>query len=201
MSFDKHLCPGAKPLKVTAVFLLQLLPSLSAFVLEGSKTSYAQFPAWDVSSESEARLSFEFRTAKPSGLLLYSDTVTCQYLELRMVSGELRARIDTGPGGRALLRVTSGDVSPQGWADGQWHRVTLVRSGVNTSLSVDSRHDSVMCDASHVTKHQSSSSSGKPEWPGQSKVLFNKTVGDAIYTTPSIFNLCCVDLTFPTLNY
>ena len=178
MSFNKHLCLGARPLKVTAVFLLQLLPSLSAFVLEGSKTSYAQFPAWDVSSESEVRLSFEFRTAKPSGVLLYSDTVTCEYLELRLVSGELRARMDTHEGGRVLLRVTSGDVSPRGWADGQWHLVTLVRSGVNTSLSVDTRSESVMCDVmSHsFNKHQSSSSSGKPEWPsGQCKVLFNKT--------------------------
>ena len=187
MSFNKYLCPGARPLKVTAVFLLQLLPSLSAFVLEGSKTSYAQFPAWDISSESEVRLSFEFRTAKPSGVLLYSDTVTCEYLELRLVSGELRARMDTGPGGRALLRVTSGDVSPRGWADGQWHMVTLVRSGVNTSVSVDTRSDSVTCDVmSHsFNKHQSSSSSGKPVWPsGQCKVLFNKTELELLLNIP-----------------
>ena len=112
----KHLCSGAKPVKVSLVFLLQLLPSLSAFVLEGSKTSYAQFPAWaGVMSSSDRvnrKLSFEFRTAKPSGLLLYSDTVTCEYLEIRLVGGELRARLDTG----AVLAVTSGDdglTSPQ----------------------------------------------------------------------------------------
>ena len=171
MSFDKHLCPGAKPLKVTAVFLLQLLPSLSAFVLEGSKTSYAQFPAWPGVSSSDVnrRLSFEFRTAKPSGLLLYSDTVTCQYLELRMVSGELRARIDTGPGGRALLRVTSGDVSPQGWADAKWHTVELVRTATNISISVDSvRRDSVMCDTLSRGHDVTKSSSGTSEcWPVQ----------------------------------
>ena len=103
----KHLCSGAKPVKVSLVFLLQLLPSLSAFVLEGSKTSYAQFPAWagvSSSDSSDRKLSFEFRTAKPSGLLLYSDTVTCEYLEIRLVGGELRARLDTG----AVLAVTSG---------------------------------------------------------------------------------------------
>ena len=107
MSFTKHLCSGAKPVKVSLVFLLQLLPSLSAFVLEGSKTSYAQFPAWagvSSSDSSDRKLSFEFRTAKPSGLLLYSDTVTCEYLEIRLVRGELRARLDTG----AVLAVTSG---------------------------------------------------------------------------------------------
>ena len=111
-------------------------------------------------------MSFEFRTAKPSGLLLYSDTVTCDYLEIRLVSGELRVRLDTG----VVMVITSGDgvTSPRGWADGQWHTVRLVRAGANTSISVDnSRGDSVMCDylSRHVTKHHQSSSSGKPEWP------------------------------------
>ena len=98
-------------LKVIVVFLLPLVPPLSAFVLEGSQTSYAQFPAWDATSD-ESRLSFEFRTARPSGLLLYSDSVSCEYLELRLVSGELRARLDMGPGGRAVLAVTSSTGRP-----------------------------------------------------------------------------------------
>ena len=168
MSFTTPSWSGSKPLKrVTTVFLLQLLPSLSAFVLEGSKTSYAQFPAWPgvTSDNSESQsLSFEFRTAKPSGLLLYSDTVTCDYLEIRLVGGELRVRLDTG----AVMAVTSsgdGLTNPRGWADGQWHTVRLVRAGSNTSFSVDNRRgDSVTCDTHHVTKHHhQSSSSGKPE--------------------------------------
>ena len=167
MSFTKHLCPGAKPMKVNLVFLLQLLPSLSAFVLEGSKTSYAQFPAWPGVSSSDVnrRLSFEFRTAKPSGLLLYSDTVTCEYLEIRLVRGELRARLDTG----VVLAVTSGDglTSHQGWADAKWHTVELVRTATNISISVDSvRRDSVMCDTLSRGHDVTKSSSGTSEcWP------------------------------------
>ena len=64
------------------VFLNFIIPISSAFVLEGSKTSYAQFPKWDGASDSS--LSFEFRTDQPSGLLLYSDHSSCVYLEIKL---------------------------------------------------------------------------------------------------------------------
>ena len=84
--------------KTINVFLFSILPHLlSAFILEGSKTSYAQFPSWD-QSNSDSSLSFEFRTGEPHGLLLYSDFKSCQYLEIKLVGGQIRARIDTGYG-------------------------------------------------------------------------------------------------------
>ena len=52
---------------------------------------------WD-QSNSDSSLSFEFRTGEHHGLLLYSDFKSCQYLEIKLVGGQIRARIDTGYG-------------------------------------------------------------------------------------------------------
>ena len=69
----------------------------SALVLEGSKTSYAQFKKWDGGTDSS--LSFEFRTESREGLLVYTDDpTTCDNLELKLVDGRLRLRMNTGAG-------------------------------------------------------------------------------------------------------
>ena len=64
------------------IFLSFFLQIISAFVLEGSKTSYAQFPKW--AGDSDSSLTFEFRTDQPNGLLLYSDHNSCNYLEIKL---------------------------------------------------------------------------------------------------------------------
>ena len=99
MSLFKNMSINITSIKTINVFLFIILPNLSsAFILEGSKTSYAQFPPWTISGNSESSLSFEFRTAEQHGLLLYSDIKSCQYLEIKLVSGQIRARMDTGYG-------------------------------------------------------------------------------------------------------
>ena len=72
--------------------------------LEGSKTSYAQFKKWDGGTDSS--LSFEFRTDSMEGLLVYTDDpTTCDNLELKLVDGRLRLRMNTGAGDLANTEI------------------------------------------------------------------------------------------------
>ena len=142
--------------------LLHLLPHHTrAFVLEGSKTSYAQFPPWD--DRGRSSLSVEFRTDLPSGLLLYSDSDqanTCHFLHLTLVLGTVQLRFNSGQGAR-VLRVSSSRQG-QGFSDGQWHTVRILREGPNTSLSVDNNYqDSVTC--LEQEEDQTRTDEGKPE--------------------------------------
>ena len=112
---------------------------MSAFVLEGSKTSYAQFRKWDGGTNSA--LSFEFRTEQSNGLLLYTDdSSTCDFLEVKLVSSGVRLRFNTGFGGQILT------VHNQDYSDGRWHKVDVIKNGANTTLTVDSGSDSVTCE-------------------------------------------------------
>ena len=100
-------------------------------VLEGSKTSYAQFKKWDGGTDSS--LSFEFRTESSDGLLVYTDDPsTCDSLELKLVEGRLRLRMNTGAGPTILQ---SSQALPS-LADGAWHRVAVVKLSTNTTLQV-----------------------------------------------------------------
>ena len=140
------------------LLLLQLLlPSLlpltmtSAFVLEGSKTSYAQFPRWEGTADSS--LSFEFRTSQPSGLLLYTEQAdSCHFLQLSLVSGRLQLRLNAGHGSQVLVVATPGT---EGLSDGRWHQVTVQREGANTSLQVDDIiTDEVVCHDQELRSHK-----------------------------------------------
>jgi len=125
--------------KPILVFLATILPQMSAFVLEGSKTSYAQFRKWDGGTNSA--LSFEFRTEQTDGLLLYTDdSSTCDFLEVKLVGSAVRLRFNTGFGGQILT------VGEQKYSDGSWHKVDVIKNGANTTLSVDKASDSVICD-------------------------------------------------------
>ena len=59
-----------------------------AFILEGSRTSYAQFRQWDGSSGENSTMELEFRTSKTDSLLLYTDNREArEYMLLKLVSG------------------------------------------------------------------------------------------------------------------
>ena len=101
-------------------------------VLEGSKTSYAQFKKWDGGTNSS--LSFEFRTESSDGLLVYTDDPsTCDSLELKLVDGRLRLRVNTGAGPTIL----QSSPSLPSLADGAWHRVAVVKLAANPTLQVN----------------------------------------------------------------
>lgn len=120
------------------VFLCSLLPSQSAFVLEGSRHSYAQFRRWE--GGTEAGLSLELKTEAENGLLLYTDhSANSHFLELKLVGGNIRLRLDFGSGSRV--------VSTQGrnYSDNAWHKVEIERRGANISLIVDSKPHTLLC--------------------------------------------------------
>ena len=116
-----------------------------AFVLEGSQTSYAQFRKWYASPN--ASLQFEFLTSQPNGLLLYTDDGGYyDFLEVKLVEGRLRLRLNLGDGAQI---VDMGDDLHKGFT---WHKVrkiirkTLVNQKAKSKKFVKSLfHEMIIC--------------------------------------------------------
>lgn len=114
---------------MSPLLFLAALPLASAFLLEGSSTSYAQFRKWNPGLNGS--LELEFKTEQPNGLLLYTDDGgTYDFFEVKLVEGALRLRYNLG-GGAQILTVG------RDLADGHWHKVQVKRDGEKTSLTVD----------------------------------------------------------------
>lgn len=110
---------------VAQVCLLQV----RGFLLDGSASSYAQFPRWNAAPN--ASLEFEFKTDQGNGLLLYTDDGgTYDFFELKLVESALRLRYNLG-GGAQILTVG------RDLGDGHWHKVLVARNNENTTLTVD----------------------------------------------------------------
>ena len=113
-----------KSLKKMMMMLLLLLFILcqgfclsQAFILEGSQTSYAQFKKWYTSGN--ATIEFEFLTSLPNGLLLYTDDGGYyDFLEVKLVDGSLRTRLNLGNGAQI---VDLGRELNDGYS---WHKVS-----------------------------------------------------------------------------
>ena len=92
------------------------LPIFEAFVLEGSQTSYSQFRKWYASPN--ASLEFEFLTSQPNGLLLYTDDGGYyDFLEVKLVEGRLRLRLNLGDGAQII------DIGRDLHKGFTWHKV------------------------------------------------------------------------------
>ena len=90
---------------------------VEAFVLEGSQTSYAQFRKWYASPN--ASLEFEFLTSQPNGLLLYTDDGGYyDFLEVKLVEGVLRLRLNLGDGAQIV------DIGRHLHKGFTWHKVS-----------------------------------------------------------------------------
>ena len=102
---------------------------VSALMLEGSSTSYAQFAKWFTNTNSS--LELEFRTREPDGLLLYlDDGGYYDFLELKLVSGGLRCRFNFGSGAETLALGRALNT-------GAWHRVELGLLQDKLTLTLD----------------------------------------------------------------
>ena len=67
-------------------------------------------------------------------MLVYTDDPsTCDSLELKLVDGRLRLRVNTGAGPTIL----QSSPSLPSLADGAWHRVAVVKLAANTTLQVN----------------------------------------------------------------
>ena len=81
-------------------FIISL--QISALNLEGSSTSYAQFAKW-FTTATNSSIELEFRTRQSDGLLVYlDDGGYYDFLELKLVSGRLRCRLNFGSGAETL---------------------------------------------------------------------------------------------------
>lgn len=108
--------------------------TVSGFLMEGSPTSFTQFPRWVPGANGS--LEFEFATREPNGLLLYTDDGgSYEFFELKLVEGSVRLHYNLG-GGARLLTVG------HGLNDGSWHRVKVSRSQDRTHLTVDNKSES-----------------------------------------------------------
>ena len=123
-------------------------PGGGVFLLEGTRSSFARFPPWRVCSN--ATLTFDFKAARPDGLLLYTDDGgATDYLELKLVQGgaQLRWRV---AGTAPRQTSVSSDL-----ADAHWHRLSVTRDGGRVTLAVDAStgdvvsNDTDFGDASH----------------------------------------------------
>ncbi|GBN15537.1 Neurexin-3 [Araneus ventricosus] len=101
----------------------------SSFILDGSPTSFAQFPRWLAGLN--GTLSLQFRTREPNGLLLYTDDGgTYDFFEVKLVEGNARLRFNLG-GGTAILSAG------KNLHDSQWHTLKITRNAEETILTVD----------------------------------------------------------------
>lgn len=105
----------------SAVVLLVLAcaapTATSAFVLDGSQNSFAQFRKWY--SGLNGSVEFEFKTEQPNGLVLYTDDGgTFDFFEIKLVEGAVRLRYNLG-GGANIITVG------RDLHDGLWHKVQV----------------------------------------------------------------------------
>ena len=126
------------------LLLYQEVAVVRGFVLEGSQTSYAQFRKWY--SSPNASLEFEFLTSQPNGLLLYTDDGGYyDFLEVKLVDGSLRIRLNLGNGAQ-IADVGHGDLN-NGYT---WHHVKIQRNFTKTVVSLDNKKRVVLPDASKL---------------------------------------------------
>lgn len=106
-------------LALLTVLLASAQPS-SAFLLDGSQSSFAQFRKWY--SGLNGTLELEFKSDQPNGLVLYTDDGgTYDFFELKLVEGVLRLRYNLG-GGAQIITVG------RDLHDGHWHKVQVNKS-------------------------------------------------------------------------
>ncbi|XP_048259836.1 neurexin-1-like isoform X2 [Haliotis rufescens] len=141
------------------VLLALVLPRCLGFSLDGSAGSYAKFPGWEPCLN--GTLSFEFQTDRPNALLFYFDSGQKKYLELKLVGGIAKLKVNFGKG---LVILSAGS----NLNDNAWHKVEIIRNNLDTTLLVDSiefRRKSlgVDFDSENVTEDRFLFMGGLPE--------------------------------------
>ncbi len=140
LRLDQKMALGPSLALLLLLFLQNPWPS-RAFVLEGSQTSYAQLRKWY--SSPTAGLVFEFLTAQPNGLLLYTDDGGYyDFLEVKLVDGRLRIRLNLGNGAQI---ADLGDNLNDGFT---WHKVKIQRNFTQTLIELDEKSQVVLPDSS-----------------------------------------------------
>ena len=117
---------------VTIVYLVTMVITTEGFYLRGSKNGYASFPTWNACPN--ASFSFEFQTTQSSGMLMYADDGgTYDFFEVLHSQGRVKASINIVDGQERTVVIEVG----RNVNDGRWHRLTLQRNRMETTLIVD----------------------------------------------------------------
>lgn len=173
--------------------LLRSFGQVEAFVLEGSQTSYAQFRKWY--SSPNASLEFEFMTSEPNGLLLYTDDGGYyDFLEVKLVDGGLRVRLNLGSGAQV---VDLGRDLEKGFT---WHKVSIARNYSKTVVRLDNSLETVLPDAN---KFRSAATAGvKKSLSGENGLEFgsNFSANSFVYVggLPSFYSARLSSLALPS---
>lgn len=134
-----HRTSGKRALCTVSLYVLLMLGVNYAreLTLEGSLTSYAKFPPWEMSENGSLKL--EFQGHFPDGLLLYMDDGgRYDFIEVKLVDAVARLRFNLG-GGTCV--VTLG----QSLDDGVWHSLELQRRTAETTFTLDTISETQHC--------------------------------------------------------
>ncbi|KAG8193397.1 hypothetical protein JTE90_012197 [Oedothorax gibbosus] len=148
--------------------VLFCFPLIGCFVLDGSPTSFAQFPRWQAGLNGS--LAMSFRTREPNGLLLYTDDGGAyDFFEVKLVEGNVRLRFNLG-GGTAIL------AAGKNLHDSQWHKMQITRNAEETILTVDGDvQKRLTAGPDYLFGNASTNSAvfvgGLPEWYGSKLAL------------------------------
>ena len=127
-------------LRVFTIYTIVLfLVIYTTHAIQFTKTSrtYAKYPKWNACIN--ASLSFEFRTSKTKGLLMYTDdSGRFDYTEILLVDGRVRLRMNIVDGREGSIEITLGERLN----NNRWHRVEIQRNRMETTLFVDGKSDS-----------------------------------------------------------
>lgn len=118
--------------------------------------SWAWFESLGTSQCSNFRLSFEFITTTPNGLILYNGPMSNlaeapglrDFISVELNGGKAKARIDLGDGEK-VLNVNS--AMAKNLADGQWHTIEIVKEYQTVRLVVDHCEDSIVTESVNTT--------------------------------------------------
>lgn len=119
-------------LTLVGLVILYFCPLATSVYLLGTKTSYAQFSLWNICLNST--LSFSFKTAQQSSLLMYTDdNGVMDFFQINLDEGiiSLTIKISNRPDVSQSVKIAGP------FHDNQWHSVTVKRNSEITSFTVD----------------------------------------------------------------
>ncbi|XP_021368526.1 uncharacterized protein LOC110460117 isoform X2 [Mizuhopecten yessoensis] len=115
------------------------LTNTNGIRLDGRVGSYAKYPKWNACTN--ASISFEFKTQQVNGLLMYTDDAgTYDFFELVLVDGVLRMRLNIVDGRDGSVEFLIGE----NLADDKWHKVSVQRKRMATSITIDDDTDGTL---------------------------------------------------------
>ena len=126
---------GTLPARLLVTLTILVLAVCPAWGLRflGESNTFARFPQWNACPN--ASISFEFKTRRAAGLLLYTeDNNRYDHLQLSLTGGHVRLWIKVRGPDNQFVDI---EANTEPLNDGQWHRVEIARNRMETSLHVD----------------------------------------------------------------